>query len=177
MDTPAAPDRFDRIATAIEHLVEEGDELLVIRTEEGVVVHDRVSGALENDHPRLYGRLLSLNAQMEVGMLPTVIGLLLIVLFWLGLETAWFEPVISAAAAERLNVWWVYVLLAFFVILVAARLTRLYARRVYLRSRDELIPLLREADLDRDVLLVRIKGAEELEHVAQQLMLDPKPLP
>jgi len=177
MDTPAAPTRFDRIATAIEHLVEEGEELFIVRTEDGIEVHDKVSGSLESDHPRLYGRLLSLNAQMEVGMLPTVIGFLLIVLFWLGLEAAWFEPVITSLVAQRLNVWWFYTLLAFFVILVAARLTRLYARRVYLRSRDALIPLLREADLDRDILLVRIKGSDELEHIERQLMLDPKPLP
>ena len=177
MDTPTTADRLRRIGTAVEHLVEPGEELLITRTEDGILVFDKRSGMLERDHPRLYGRLLSLNAQLESSILPTVIGFLLIGVFWLGLEAAWWQDWISGDTAEKLNVWWVFVLLVVLVFTVSGCLSELRARRVYRRARNELIPFLQEADLDRDLLLVRIKGDEELENVVRQLKLDRKPLP
>lgn len=171
-------ERYRRIAFALEDLVQEGEELYITRfEEEGVVVSDKPSGDLERNHPRLYGRLLSLDAQLEGGNLVNFLGLALIVLLWLGVQARWWEQAISEELVERLNVWWLYVLLVLLVLFLSGMAQEARAKQIYRRCRPELLPLLEDANFDRDLLLVRIKEDDQLTNITHQLKLDPFPFP
>lgn len=175
MDEQTTADRFRRIASALEHLVEDGEELFVAGTEEGILVSEKATSPLEKTHPRLYGRLLSMNEQMAGSMIVTVTGFVLLGVLWMGLTAAWWEDWIPGVLAEKLNVWWVYVLLGLLVLVLAGFYEDWRARWVYRSVRTELFSLLEATDLDRDLLLIRIKDDDDLVVIARQLKLDRQP--
>jgi hypothetical protein len=173
-DQPTA-DRFRRIASALEDLVHEGEEFLVAGTDEGVFVSEKMTSPLEKTQPRLYGRLLSLDEQMQGSGLVTIGGFVLLGVFWMGLHAEWWESWLPARLAERMNVWWVFVILGVLVLTVAGIYEEWRARWVYRSTRTELFALLEEAGLDRDLLLLKIKDDDELSNIARQLKLDRRP--
>lgn len=175
MDEPIMSERHRRIARAVEDLLQEGEELFLSRSDEGVLVSEAPVNPLEKEHPRLYGRLLSLDAQLEGGNLATVLGVAAVLAFWIGLQARWWEPVISEELAQVINVWWFYGVLVLLVLLLSGSLSEGRARFRYRRARSELLPLLEEANLDRDLLLVRIKDDENLTNITRQLKLDWQP--
>jgi hypothetical protein len=174
MSVPTPSERFRRIAAAVDHLVEAEDEILLYRGDDGVEVLDFGGEALSRQHPELYGRLLSVNAQMQVSGLGGLVGFFLLGVFWLGEQAGWWDDWIGSAA-ERLNVWYVYVVLTVLLLAVLGILGAGKAALVYRTSRGELFALIHAASLDRDRLLVRINGDDELETVIDQLKLDRNP--
>lgn len=161
--------RRDNVAEALEPVLEEGDQFKVFCHEGKVYVEDEATSVCAVRHPRLYGRLLALNTQLEdvgsgLGRLPTLAGLA----FCVSVEMGWVWSELGDSARR----WWVYFLLFFFLFQVLGWISGQLQRRFYRVSRHELLPLLAAEKLDRDVLLSLIEGDPALERISHFLKLD-----
>src|SRR5688572_28547904 len=98
--------RMERVARALADVVLEGDEFQVIATADDILVNETRAAQFQEKHPRLYGRLLSLNEQMAGGCAYSLIALLSAGSLFFALHVGWLDDVLGAQAAETLNSWW-----------------------------------------------------------------------
>lgn len=177
MQEDAADDRFRRIAVAVAHLLQNGDEIVLRGTEEGPVVEELPTRRFERDHPRLYGRLLALDLQLQGGCSVYLFFIGILGAFVLGLQIGWWDTIIPPRVAESINVWWVHLLLGVGALALAGEIYEILSRRTYRQGRPELIALMEESGLDRDLLVVAIRMEPELRNVLRFLQLDRRPFP
>jgi hypothetical protein len=166
--------RRERLARALQEILKEGDAFQVVAGESGIDVTETRSFQFQERHPRLYGRLLSVNEQMEGGCMGYVLTFLAAGVLCFGINVGWFDEALGAAA-EKLNSWWFFAIVLLVAFVLGNTIYEWQERRVYRRGRDELLALLEDEGLDRDTLLVQINDDGDLENVIKQLKLDPGP--
>jgi hypothetical protein len=128
-------------------------------------------------HPRLFGRLASLEAQLENGCLLYFLACACPGLVSLGLHLHWFDSWLDARLAADLDAWWFFLALfaaTGYVVKLGYELVR---RHTYRRQRAELFELIGREGLERDTLVPLLDGADELICVIRQLKLDSGPFP
>lgn len=160
------------VGNALRPLLEEGEAFNVYCHEGEILVNEAETSVCAARHPRLYGRLLALNAELEqagagVGRLPV----LLVLTFCVGLHLQWWGAWLGDLR-ERFDSFWFYALVAYAVYQVLSFVARALERRAYQRGRDELLALLGPEDLDRDALLAMIEGDGAVGRVGHHLKLD-----
>jgi len=170
-------ERLRHWAQSQHEMFREGDTFLLRYGGGEVDVEEMPLARFRTEYPRLYGRLISIEAQLDNGCLLYVLALLGAGAACLGLRQGWWEPLLGADLAAELNTWWFYPVLFVVAFVAASAAYEWGRRRVYRRHRRELLDLLRADGLDRDTLLPLLEGAEGLDAVTQQLKLDPGPFP
>ena len=168
-------ERMRRLGDALEDVLVDGDQFQVVATGDEVQVTETRSSQLRDKHPRLYGRLLSLNHQMESGCTVTMLGFTGAAALCFALNVGWLDEVLGPAVAEKLDSWWFFVLLFLVVFTLTGSYYDWIEKRAYRRGRDELLFLMHEAQYDRDSLLVHIKDDPAMDKIAKQMMLDAEP--
>ncbi len=171
-------DRLESIQRRAENfrdLLKDGEEVTIGFHDGEVYVEQSYRSKFEQDHPKVFGRMLAIDAQMSAGWLPTIAALLLAGVVILGLQASWWIPVLGEGVCDLLNHWWFYTVLTLLMIYVAHRVNGRWARHAYRGHREELLRLIDADSLDRDVLLVMLRDEELLENVVYQLKLDTRP--
>src|SRR5262249_44551898 len=165
--------RQQQIVRALDNLVGEGENLLV-RNQHGEIIVEPVLGSqLREEHPRLYGLLLSANEQLLGGCGWSFVGTVLAWAISLGLSLGWWDAVVGAQVADELrNSWWFYLGIFALGMFGPFYLVELYARVKYRGLRPELRVTMEAEGFDRDLLVAAIQGDDELSTVARFLKLD-----
>ena len=73
----ALDDRLERIQLRAENfreLLKDGEEVTIAYQDGEVHVAESYRSKVERQHPKLYGRLMSIEAQMAPGLTPYVLG-------------------------------------------------------------------------------------------------------
>ena len=168
---------LQRRAEGFRELLQDGDEVTIAYQDGEVHVGESYRSKFERMHPKLFGRMLSIQAQMEPGYFPYVAALMLAGVFILGLHLKWWDALLGETVNDLLQNWWFY-LVAPCILLYLARLAcGRWQKYVYRRCRQGLVDLIAAGNLDRDVLLVTLRDEEELESVVYQMKLDTGPFP
>ena len=173
MSTIDDDEKRQAVADALYPILEEGDMYHVACEDGEILISEPDFSTCRDRHPRLFGRMLSLNAELaEAGGHLTYVLLLGAGAFCLGLHLRWWDSWMGEDVAERMRSIWFY----FFVFAIVFKINGLIGVRlenyIYRGRRDDLLAILREEDLDRDVLLSIIEGEESVANVARQLKLD-----
>src|SRR5262245_11917045 len=166
-------DRRQNVADALRSVLEDGESYNVYSHDGEVWVQEVGTSVCAARHPRLYGRLLSLSAQLDnvasgMGGIP----LLIVCTLCVGIRLRWWEPLVGEALLDHVDSVWFFLLLllAFFQAMLAVR-NRL-ARRLYQTEREELLAQMAAEKLDRDTLLAMIESDGAVYSAANQLKLD-----
>jgi hypothetical protein len=170
-------ERIQRRAENFRELLRDGDEVTIACQDGEVHVEESYRSKFERKHPKLFGRMLSIEAQMDAGLFPYFAALVLTGVIIFGLSLAWWDGVLGGSVGSALNAWWFYIVLPL-VLLYFARLgCGRWEAQVYRRNRGELMDLLAAEKLDRDVLLVMLREEDDLTNVVHKLKLDAGPFP
>jgi hypothetical protein len=167
-------DRRQVVAEALRPVLEEGEQYSVYCHEGEVYVRDADTSVCASRYPRLYGRLLAVDAQVERAgsslefRLPALLGLA----FCASLELPWWNAWLGPGGVDHLKNWWAYLLVFVALYFTGSLAAGMLQRRAYLRVRDDLFTLMGQEDIDRDTLLSLIEGDYALARVAHQLKLD-----
>lgn len=170
-----ADERIDHIARIVKDYLREGDAFIIQCQDGDILVEEAQQTRFQKDHPRLYGRLLSMNDQLESGCGLTMGLFGLGALVCLGLHLNWFDKVLGDDLAGTLRTWWFYVPLFAVLFFVSDILYTMLEKRKYQQGRAELLELLRQEGFDRDTLVPLIKDIPEFERIVKRLKLDPGP--
>jgi hypothetical protein len=163
---------IQRRAEGFRELLSDGDEVTIAYQDGGISVSESYRSKFERNHPKLFGRMLAIEAQMEPGYFPYFAGLMLAGAFLFGLHLSWWDGVIGAAASTLLQGWW-FPFIAVAVILYLARLgCKRWQKFVYRRNRQTLLDLIVAEKLARDVLLVNLRFLGEVDNLLYQIKLD-----
>ncbi len=168
-------ERLDNIARVVKDYLREGDAFLIQCQEDDIVVEEAPRSRFPIEHPRLYGRLLSLEDQLETGCGITLALFALGGLFCLALHGGLLDEALTPNVAAALRTWFFYGPLFVVLFFVSDWLYTRVARGVYRRGRDELLLLIRDEGLDRDTLVARLNDAPEVAKIIKQLKLDRGP--
>src|SRR6266705_7143383 len=136
-------ERIDNIARVVKDYLREGDAFLVQCQDDDIVVEEAPQANFQKQHARLYGRLLSLNGQLETGCSMTLLLFALGGAFCFALHVGWLDDALTANVAATLKSWWFYVPLFAALFFVGDWVHSRVARRTYRRGRAELLDLLR----------------------------------
>ena len=166
-------DRRQTVADVLRPVLGEGEAFNVYCHEGDVWVSEIETSVCAARYPRLYGRLLSLNAELErAGTAVARLPILLAVVFCVGVHVRWWDAWLGQEAAERLDTFWFYALVALAVYQLLSLVTASLERGGYRRHRDDLLALTAAEGLDRDLLLAMIEGDGAVGRVGAQLKLD-----
>ncbi len=165
-------ERLRRRAETFRDLLEEGDEITVAKDDGEIFVDELSRSKLERKHPKLFGRLLAIEAQMTVGITPLTAMITIFAMIVLGLQVGWWEPILGPETCESLNKWWFWAVELLIVWYVIHLVTRLYRKKLYRARRDELAACISVEGLDRDLLLVMLLDHGDLANVVEALKLD-----
>ncbi len=171
----ARMERLRRRAETFRDLLDDGDVITVAKDEGEIHVGEIVQSRLERQHPKLYGRLLAIEAQLTPGMAPVVATAAFFGAFVLGLQTGWWEPIFGQTACDALNQWWFWAIELLIVWYVIRSISRLYRKKIYNDNRNELAACITAEGLDRDILLVILLDHDDLAIVTHALKLDSGP--
>lgn len=179
MDDESTPEekleRVRRFGENLRDTLQDGDEFLLQFVDGEVRIGVSRFSRLRAGHPRLYGRLMSLEAQLEGGCAAYAFAAGAGAAFVFGLQVGWWEGLIGQAAVDKLSSWWAYLVLAVALFVLVSLYYDWMDKWVYRRARPELLELLREEGLDRDILLTMLDGETGLDKATRQLKLDPGP--
>ena len=164
--------RLEVVAKALSDVLVEGEEFLVQRLHGEVLVTPPRSSKFKEEHPRLYGNLLSLDEQLATGCGHMVLVMLAAAGLCVSLNVGLWDDLLGRPLADGLRQWWVYVLIAVTAFVAGGYLTDWEERRAYRRGRDELLALMANEGFERDSLVVLIQNLAELERVTKHLKLD-----
>ena len=134
---------------------------------------NRYRGQFERKHAKLFGRMLSIETQMDAGLFPYFAGLILsgVAIFGLQLDVAadWLDAKVS----DLLNRWWFYVALPLTMSFLMYLLSGQWEKWIYRRHREALAELIQAEKLDRDVMLVMLRDEDrDLTRLVHALKLD-----
>ena len=176
-----APDdrdeRFETIAQVVVGFLREGEALSIELNDGEVTVTPEPISALKRRHPRLYGRLLSVEEQLNVGCAGEILMVFAAVASCLALHFGAFDRLFGNDFTAKLDSWWVYLLWVFFVGFIGSRIMEARVVRSYRRSRDELAQHIHDEGFDRDSLLAALESNDNLSRVTIWLKLDNGPFP
>jgi hypothetical protein len=165
--------RRDAVADALRPVLEDGEAYKVFCHEGEVLVEEADTSVCAARHPRLYGRLLSLNARLEAAggglyRLPTLLALG----FCVGVRLHWWDDWLGRELVEKLDSFWFFVLVFYVLFQALSVVTGGLQRGIYRQERDDLLALIAAESLDRDTLLAMIEGDEAVSRVGHHLKLD-----
>ena len=166
---------IQRRAESFRDFLKDGDEVTIAYQDGEVHVAESYRSKFERLHPKLFGRMLSIEAQMQAGYLPYVAALMLAVVLILGLHLKWWEDVLGESVSDALQSWWFYLVVPCVLLYLARLGCGRWEKYIYRRCRPGLVELITADHLDRDVLVVTLRDEEELENVVYQLKLDTAP--
>jgi hypothetical protein len=172
---PERPDDKNRAKIVQELLdaLEQGEEISVHREGDRLEITTVKPNKCQDNHPRLYGRLLSINEQLSgAGCGVIVYTLLACALFCLGIHLQWWDKIIGQEIMEPVRSIWFYVLFMGAAYALLQTLSHQLEKGVYWRHRGELLALLAAEGLQRDVLISMIADDPKLARVAEHLKLD-----
>jgi len=170
-------ERLQRRAENFRELLKDGDEVTVAFMDGEMHVAESYRSKFERKHPKLFGRMLSIDAKMYAGWSPYVAALMLVGVFNFGLQLSWWDNVFSSETTELLNTWWFSLIAMLGLLYVAYLACGRWSKLVYGRNRQTLHELIAHEKLDRDVLLVMLRDEDELDRVVRELKLDTGPFP
>jgi hypothetical protein len=166
-------DRRESVAGALRDVLEEGEAYNVYCHEGEIYVNDTETSVCAAQHPRLYGRLLSLSAQLdETGLRLGRLPILLALTFCVGVHLHWWDEWLGAPLANQLDSFWFFLLIFYSVFQGLGLANGMVQRSTYQRGREELFLLMAEANLDRDLLLSTIEGDGAVARAGYFLKLD-----
>ena len=168
---------IQRRAEGFRELLKDGDEVTIAYQDGEVHVEESYRSRFERMHPKLFGRMLSIEAQMAPGYVPYFAALMLAGIFILGLHLKWWDGMLGETVSDVLQNWWFYIVAPCILLYLAHLGCGQWQKYVYRRCRQGLVELIAADHLDRDVLLVTLRDEEELENVVYQLKLDTGPFP
>jgi hypothetical protein len=163
---------IQRRAENFRELLKDGDEITVACQDGEMHVEETYRSKFERKHAKLFGRMLSIEAQMDAGLLPYFAGLILVGVVIIGLHSKWWDAALGEAACEYLQSWWFYAAAPIVVLYLARLGIGRWEKLVYRRNRRGLLELIGADQLDRDVLLVMLRDESDLDSVVHQLKLD-----
>lgn len=168
-------ERVEHIARAVKDYLREGEGFLIQCQEDEILVEEALRTRLQREHPRLVGRLLSMEDQLETGCSLTIALFALGGVVVLGLHVGWWDDWLPANVGDALKGWWFYLPLFVALFFLSDILYARLAKRRYRRGREELLQIMRDEGFERDTLVPIIKDAPEFEKIAKQLKLDAGP--
>ena len=171
-------DRMERIqirAQNFRELLKDGEEVTIAFQDGEVRIEESYRSKFERKHPKLYGRLMSIDAQMAAGFSPYVFGLIIVGIFVFGLQLGWWTPLLGERVCDLLNGTWFFLAAPMLIGYLMYLAGRQWGKYVYRRNRADLLELIAAAELDRDVLLVMLRDESELDAVIHALKLDAGP--
>ncbi|GEM_PF-6339525 len=174
-DADDLDERTDNIARVVKDYLREGEAFLVQCQDDEIMVEEAPQSELQQEHPRLFGRLLSIEDQLDIGCGPTLVLFAVCGLFCLGLHAGWWDNWLDPNVTMHIKSWWFYVLLFVGMFIVGDWICGRVANRHYRQGRDELLALMSDEGFDRDTLVPIIKDMPEFEKIAGQLKLDRGP--
>jgi hypothetical protein len=170
-------ERIQRRAENFRELLRDGDEVTIAYQDGEVHVDESYRSKFERKHPKLFGRMLSIEAQMEAGLFPYFAALVLSGIIIFGLSLGWWDGVLGETVGAALNAWWFFIVLPLALVYLARLGCGRWEAHVYRRNRRELVELIAADKLDRDVLLVMLRDDGDLTSVVHKLKLDAGPFP
>jgi hypothetical protein len=176
----ALDDRLERIqirAQNFRELLKDGEEVTIAFQDGEVHCEESYRSKFERQHPKLYGRLMSIDAQMAAGFSPYVFGLAVVGVVLFGLQLGWWTEILGERVCELLNGMWFFIAAPLFVGYLMYLACRRWGKYVYRHNRAELLDLIAASKLDRDVLLVMLRDEPDLDAVIHELKLDAGPFP
>jgi hypothetical protein len=176
-DDTALDERIESIQRRAENfreLLKEGDEVTITFEDGEMHVEESYRSKFERKHPKLYGRMLSLELQLDAGFFAYLGVLVLASGFIIGLHRGWWDVVIGEGFPAFLldHWWWPYIALPIVTLYAARQVCARYEKHVYGRQRQALLDLIAAEGLDRDTLVVTLRGNTEVENVVYYLRLD-----
>jgi hypothetical protein len=168
-------ERIQRRAENFRELLKDGEEITIAFFDGEVKVEESFRTQFERKHPKLLGRMLSLEAQLEPGWLAYFFAMIAVVVILFGLQLGWWETWLGPKACELLNNWWFYIVLSVAAFYLVSLGLGQWRKRVYQRHRTELHRLISAEQLDCDVLLVMLRDFNDLHAIVQELKLDAGP--
>jgi hypothetical protein len=177
-DEETLDDRLERIQRRAENfreLLKDGDEVTIACLDGDLHVEESYRSQLERKSPKLYGRMLSVEAQMETGLVPYFVAMIAAGLFFFGLQLSWWNSVLNDDVQDLMNRWWFFIALPLLLVFITHRGVRLWERAIYRKNRQDLLDLIAEAKLDRDTLVVMLRDDDEVGGVVRELKLDRGP--
>jgi hypothetical protein len=165
--------RFERVAAALEDILQDGDEL-VVRCEDGEIeISEAGMTICREKHPQLYGYLLSFNEELSsAGTSVTLLGLFPVALICLGIHLEWWDRMLGGPYTEPVRSIWFYIVVLLGGFFAFGAWADTLEKRAYRQGRDELISLLRSEGIHRDTLLSMIEGDPSVSRVSRHLKLD-----
>ena len=174
-DADNIEERIENIARVVKDYLREGEAFLVQCQEDEILVEEAPHTRFQLKHPRLYGRLLSVNDQLDAGCgLVLTLGAIS-ALLCLGLYAGWLDDLLPPNVVPHLQTWWFYVPFVVAWLCIGLWFNDRYAKRAYRRGRAELLAVMRDEGFERDTLVPVIKDIPEFESVVGQLKLDRGP--
>jgi hypothetical protein len=175
-DSDAYDERFEHIAQIVHSFMREGESLVISNEDGEILISTLEEKPLRKLHPRLYGRLASVNEQLTAGCSPFLIAWFLGIVIVCLLQTAWIESWWGEDAVRSMR-WWGFYVALFAGLTLIVYLGSLFRQNVvYRRVRDELHQLMRREGIDRDSLIALIWEEPDLRVVMARLRLDTTPL-
>ncbi len=165
--------RSDVVAEVLRPVLEEGEAYSVFCHDGEIHVKETDTSVCAVRHPRLYGRLLSVSAQLDqagagLGRVPTIVALA----FCVGVHLHWWNDWLGNVLIDQLD-HVLFFLLVFFIVFQGLSIIKNVLRRsVYQRNREEVFVLLASEKLDRDTLLAMIEGDPAVGRAGYYLKLD-----
>jgi hypothetical protein len=170
-------ERIQRRAENFRELLRDGDEVTIAYQDGEVRVEESYRSKFERKHAKLFGRMLSIEAQMDAGLLPYAAALVVTGVIIFGLSLSWWDGILSDKVGVALNAWWFYIVLPLVLLYLARLGSGRWEASVYRRNRSELMDRIAAEKLDRDVLLVMLRDEDDLTSVVHKLKLDAGPFP
>jgi hypothetical protein len=170
-------ERIQRRAENFRELLRDGDEVTIAYQDGEVRVEESFRSKFERAHAKLFGRMLSIEAQMDAGLFPYFAALVLSGVVILGLSLHWWDAVLTETVSSAMDAWWFYTVLPLTLLYLARLGCGRWEAFIYRRNRVGLMDLIAAERLDRDVLLVMLREEDDLRNVVHKLKLDAGPFP
>src|SRR5213594_4227459 len=100
-----------RRAENFRDLLKDGEEVTIAYQDGEVHVEESYRSKFERQHPKLFGRMLAIEAQMAAGWFPYFAALMIAGAVVLGLQVGWWEGALGETAHGILDRWWFYLAL------------------------------------------------------------------
>jgi hypothetical protein len=164
---------IQRRAENFRELLREGEEITIACLDGKMSVEESFRSQFERKHAKLFGRMLSIDAQLEMNWSPSVIGLLAGGVFLFGLQLSWWDWLLGEDVRSLMNTWWFFLVVFAVILYLVSVGCGQWRKRIFRRHRAELLALIANEKLDRDVMLVMLRDVSDLDNVVAELKLDP----
>ena len=89
-------------------MLKDGEEVTIALADGEMHVEESYRSKFERKHPKLFGRMMAVDAEMDPGWSAYVVALALSGVVLFGLPLKWWDGVVGEAVAEQLNSWWFF---------------------------------------------------------------------